>query len=900
MKLRLGKSGLLVLLGMMCCLNTFATHIVGGELNYQYLGNNQYKVVLNLYKDCGTSIVPFDNPASIYVYDGNNQIIDTLFAPIVARDTLSAAFDDSCLVVPEGVCVDFAQYEIIVSLPASTLGYTLAYIRCCRNSTILNAVGIDEFGNEVPPDLIGATYAAKIPGTAVVASNSNPEFKEFPPIIICSGGVIDVDQSATDADGDQLVYSLCTPLLGGSLQRVFGDPTEERPPFREITWVEPYGLENILGGAVPLQINAVTGQLTGVAPEMVGQFVVGVCVEEFRNGVLLSTKKRDFQFNLVECVNLFVADFDIEGEANVELVEEEESGTVIQFLRICDDDLQVQFTSLATGSDSIYWDFGDGSALSAEANPLHIFPDTGRYSVMLIAQPENICADTFVLILDLQYQQVAARFAYDEPQCYHPDLGLQFYDWSLDSIGIANWQWNFGNGSEATQQNPTAFYPIPGFYEVNLAVQSQNGCRDDIGAIIQIIPIDPYLLEDMVALCEQDSIQIDLQINNIHDFVWSPAESLSDATIQSPLAFPTENTTYQVQIFTIRPSGVVCLQQDSIHVLTDWPVPTWINTTELVQCDSMIQLSIETDAENEVAWSENANFNPIFSSNSQTSFIQTEEQEIYFVRINNQFCEATESIEILQHAIYLAIEDVTNCIGDSSILTAGIHSNVEEYTIDWTVNGDVETTDTPQLTVFTTETVDLFLLAQNESGCSAQDTITIFINPLPEIEADANPAVVINQQEVQLLVTEESDFSYSWTADILPEFQSDLYNPVVLVDKSVVFVVEVTNENGCINRDTIIIDVVEITCDEPNIFVPNAFSPNHDNLNDVFRIQGEVINSLELQIFDRWGNLVFKTNDLDEVWTGLEHSAGVFGYQLTVNCFGGARFIKAGNITLLK
>jgi gliding motility-associated-like protein len=898
--MKMNKNVLLLVLGMLSGLSSFATHIVGGELNYEYLGNNEYRVVLNLYKDCGTSIVPFDNPANIYVYDGNNQIIDTLFAPIVARDTLSAAFDDTCLVIPEGVCVDFAQYEIIVNLPASSLGYTLAYIRCCRNSTILNAVGVDEFGDIVPPDLIGATYAAKIPGTAVVATNSNPEFKEFPPIIICSGGEINVDQSATDMDGDQLVYSLCTPLLGGSLQRVFGDPTEERPPFNEITWVDGYGLQNVLGGAIPLQINSITGQLTGMAPEMVGQFVVGVCVQEFRNGVLLSTKLRDFQFNFVECINLFDADFDIEGESFVEIIEEIQIDTVIQFLRICDDDLAVQFTSLAAGSDSIYWDFDDGSELDTNSNPLHIFPDTGRYEVMLIAQPGNICADTFIQIIDLQYQQVTAALQLDESQCYNSATGLAFFDASTDPQGIDNWQWNFGNGSVSFQQNPIATYPTAGFYEVTLAVQAQNGCRDTVDTIIQVIPLDIYFLDDTVALCEQDSVQLNLQINNEHDFVWSPTETLSAANIQNPIAFPTEKTTYQVQIITVRPSGVVCLQQDSIHVLTDYPLPIWVNETELLQCDSVIQLSVDTEAENEIVWSVSPDFNPVYATSSATTIIQTEEQEVYYLKVNNLYCEATESFEVTQHGLFILTEEVINCFGDSSLLIAQLQSNLPDYVMDWNINGDIQTTDEPQLTVFLSESTEVFVLVQNESGCDAVDTLSVMINNLPEIEAEANPSSVINQQEVQLLVTDDDNFNYSWTSELQPNFQSEIYNPVVTVDETIQYIITVTNENGCINRDTIQIEVIEIPCNEPDIIIPNAFSPNNDNLNDVFRVKGEVIAGIELQIFDRWGNLVFETNDLSEVWTGLEHAVGVFGYQLTINCFGGATFQKAGNITLIR
>jgi len=225
---------------------------------------------------------------------------------------------------------------------------------------------------------------------------------------------------------------------------------------------------------------------------------------------------------------------------------------------------------------------------------------------------------------------------------------------------------------------------------VSLAVQAQNGCRDTIDTLIQVIPLDSYLLEDTVALCNQDTIVLNLQINNAHDFIWSPEESLSDAFLQQPLAFPTENTTYQVQIFTTRPSGVVCLQEDSIHVLTDWPIPTWLNTTEPIQCDSIIRLSIDTDNNNEVAWSINSNFIPAFSANTTTSILQSEEQAFYYLSVRNTYCQETERIEVFQQGIFLNFEDVTNCFGDSSFLITEINSTIESYSIDWTIKESVK------------------------------------------------------------------------------------------------------------------------------------------------------------------------------------------------------------------
>ncbi|MBL0288377.1 MAG: hypothetical protein IPQ19_13490 [Bacteroidetes bacterium] len=134
--------------------------------------------------------------------------------------------------------------------------------------------------------------------TTGIITNSNPVFTNFPPVVICANKPIIFDHSAIDRDGDSLVYKLCKPFEGGSQFDPSGDfPVS--PPFIEVDFASPYSLQNILGG-IPLVINSKTGLLSGT-PNTIGQFVVGVCVSEFRNGIFIGETKRDFQFNVADC-----------------------------------------------------------------------------------------------------------------------------------------------------------------------------------------------------------------------------------------------------------------------------------------------------------------------------------------------------------------------------------------------------------------------------------------------------------------------------------------------------------------------------------------------------------------------------------------------------------------------
>jgi hypothetical protein len=131
--------------------------------------------------------------------------------------------------------------------------------------------------------------------------------------VVCVNNPLKFDHSAYDKEGDLLVYSFCDPLSGGGRGGGGGNcnsvtPTPDcPPPFTPVAFRAPqYTYLFPMGGNPPVTINSLTGQISG-EPNTIGQFVVSVCVSEYRNGVLLSTLRRDFQFNVASCQGTVVA-----------------------------------------------------------------------------------------------------------------------------------------------------------------------------------------------------------------------------------------------------------------------------------------------------------------------------------------------------------------------------------------------------------------------------------------------------------------------------------------------------------------------------------------------------------------------------------------------------------------
>ncbi len=272
----------------------FATHIVGGEVGYRCLGNNNFEITLRVFRDCFNAAdgAYFDDPATIGVYNREGILISTFTLSPIGNDTLSEG-SDPCLTISRPVCVHTTTYKDTINLLPRLGGYRFVYQRCCRNQTIVNIIN---------PLETGATFDILLTEAAMIDCNSSPVINSWPPVYVCNNRPLLVNSKATDENFDSLVYKFCTPFQGATFAIPQPVPPDG-PPYDTVVWVNPtYSLSNMLGGSFPLVIDSQTGIMSGV-PQTLGQFVVGVCIEEYDKvtKALLSETRRDFQYNVVNC-----------------------------------------------------------------------------------------------------------------------------------------------------------------------------------------------------------------------------------------------------------------------------------------------------------------------------------------------------------------------------------------------------------------------------------------------------------------------------------------------------------------------------------------------------------------------------------------------------------------------
>jgi len=171
-------------------------------------------------------------------------------------------------------------------------------------------------------------------------------------------------------------------------------------------------------------------------------------------------------------------------------------------------------------------------------------------------------------------------------------------------------------------------------------------------------------------------------------------------------------------------------------------------------------------------------------------------------------------------------------------------------------------------------------------SCSASDTIQIAELPLPVINLGPDTAICDGNE----LLLSTGNTATSWN--------TGAWGSSILVEHGGTYVATEVNNCG-IARDTIVVEV-----DPCNIGVPSAFSPNGDMSNDVLYVRGEGAAALTFRIYDRWGEMVFETNDAKIGWDGSfkgqPQPVGVYGYVVSATMKDGTSRMIKGNVTLLR
>lgn len=855
----------------------FAAHITGGEMVYIYLGpgdnpnTKKYRITLNLFRDqfcTGCAAMPGNVFIGIFDNDNNQQY------PGSQPFDIQKQFEGPVTILPLPDCIsnppalsyNIGVYTMVIDLPNNNNGYTASYQTCCRVNPLANVFNTTGGGGT------GSTYLCNIPGNNQLLgeTDSSPQFITGISVV-CHKSPFELDFSAEDPDGDSLVYEFCNALaapgVGGS-----APVNPSAPPYSSVQYINGYNGLQPLGDRAT--IDPQTGMITGFAPDIIGKYVVSVCVTSYRAGRLISSHRKDFIVNVNGCTT---------------------AQPVLEPSYTSCDGFDLTFVNLNPNNliQTYFWDFGVPgitSDTSTQASPTFTYPDTGVYTVKLVVNKGLACSDSTITLARV-FPGFFPGFIHTGACFTSP---VQFTDTSKTRYGVVNgWRWDFGDvntlADTSLQQNPTYLYPSPGTKTVTLRVTSSKGCSKTVTKDITLIdkPVVNTIFKDTL-ICSIDTLALNATTSS-GNVTWSPNYNIINPNSLTPLVYPKQTTWYKV---TANDQG--CTNTDSVRVrVKDFVTVDVMPDTAICFTDSIILRTVSDGLS--FRWDNAATLN---NPNIKQPTARPLTTTTYTVIANIGKCESSDMVTVTgsNYPTVNAGPDTTICFGFEGQLFGSIGG----ATFSWSPLTGLFNSNTLTPTARPVRTTTYVLTTVGSQFCPKPARDTVVVKVIPKVIAFAGrDTLVVSGQPLQLNASGATNYQWSPPTGLN---DANIRNPIATLTQNQRYVVRASTNEGCFDTAGVNIVVFKTA---PDIFVPTAFSPNADGLNDVLLPVAVGLKGYDFfEVYNRWGVRMFSTTQIGRGWDGTYRNtpqdSDTFVWVVQGTDFTGKRIFKKGTVVLIR
>lgn len=581
-------------------------------------------------------------------------------------------------------------------------------------------------------------------------------------------------------------------------------------------------------------------------------------------------------------------------------------------------------SSISAGAIVSYdWTFGDGNTAS-NLNPMNVYTSATSFNVQLVATSAQGCADSVTIATTVHPLPVASFSFADDCQ----DKQIPFFDLSTVPTGqISLWNWDFGNSSYASVQNPAPQnFGSDGLFQVTLSVETQFGCTDDTTQTIEIFPVPTAAFSfDSVCLGLPNQFT-DLSSANgnypIDTWNWAFSDGQVSA-LQDPTVLFNQYGFYQATLTVTTTAGCTDVVTAGNAVVHPLPVSAFSNVIKNCLNDTtwFEDLSTCPNQLGDAIASWNWNFGDGASSSNQHDSHVYANYGFYPVSLitqTNKGCSdtLTQPVEIFPLPTVSFSSDVTEGCQPLRVLFEDLCTIPAPYSIGswvWDLgagNGPISTQN-PVYTYNNDSLPDMSigqytvsLQATSLNGCVSQDTVVSYITEYPKPDAlfSADPWVtdVLSPRIEFTDLSSENVTDWHWEfgdgANGTVQHPSHSYSDVGTYE----VILYSYTQYGCADTISAPVKVEPIF----TFYVPSAFTPDADGVNEEFFGQGEGIKSYSMYIYDRWGELLFVSDDEDHKWDGTfkgkQVQKGVYIYRFYLIDWKNDDHEYTGHVTLMR
>jgi len=500
---------------------------------------------------------------------------------------------------------------------------------------------------------------------------------------------------------------------------------------------------------------------------------------------------------------------------------------------VCIQNLTTFSNASAVGTKYI-WDFGDNS-FSTVPNPTHSYQLPGAYTIKVVFSDTAMCYSkdsTFFNITINKFQGGIASM----PTTICPNNSFQ-----LEAFGGTNYLWTPAISIDSnTSRKPIAIIDAT----TNFTVKISDECgMADFNFTLGVFDLVSTISKD-TSICIGGSASLIATGGSI--YLWSPITYLNDPTLENPLATSEQTTTYSVKIETIE--GCLLLDSTKVTVFYTAPIPILIDSLLMCYYNS---LTVVADGAEKYRWTPDVSINTLVGT---TVTVNPKNDTTYYCEFKNACGITNDSVFIdVLHPI-IKTTDTIICLNQSVLLSA---TGAVNY--NWFLNSLFIDSTKTNLLIYPLKEDTYTVIGSDAFNCL--DTAEMLVSFFPKATIRAIPTVyAFLGDEVQLNVSNDSIGSYLWSPQ---EYLScsECPNPIATPNKNTTYTIYYTNENGC-SAD----DKVKLIYDGL-IYVPNTFTPE-SRYNPIFKAVGGNIKNFHLDIYNRWGRLIFTSDDFEIGWDG--------------------------------
>ena len=577
----------------------------------------------------------------------------------------------------------------------------------------------------------------------------------------------------------------------------------------------------------------------------------------------------------------------------------------------------VNFTNTSVGNAIWEWDFDDGSPTDPSFSTTHDYAAPGVYNVRLVGISPNNCNDTTYRQVTV-YDAPLASFSSDD-QCEN-ELA-QFTNTTADPAygALGSWFWFFSDGTNSSAYSPLHLFPGPGQYTVELVVYNEMlGCSDTTESVVNVFPVpNADFTIDNVCL-GLPTAPANISQGSVVSWAWNFGDGTPSVVNQSPTHTYLQAGTFNVMLVATYTDQ--CADSTS-HLVSIYDIPdadfSWDYVCEGV-ATPFINHSTVSFPENIISWIwDYGDGSPADTAINGSHFYPNGgNYNVSLDIISGHGCTGTTNQAIWVN--YSPEVDVVTtepagcpdlCVQFydlSSIPFGDLDSRTWNFGDFQFGHDSIETHCYHNDDFFDPSYYNIRFTTVSDSGCSAMLLLDSLIEvyPVPYADFEWSPDSV-STFDPQVFFTDKSygtDF-WSWTfGDSLDPTPSFDQNPDFTYSEHGYHDIMLISENnyGCVDT---IVRTIYIYADV-RFYAPSAFTPNQDGRNDVFRGYGEDIADYNMRIFNRWGSLIFESNDIDFAWDGTVNGMpvpnGMYVYEFTITDLNDQSQEYAGIFTLVR